>query len=217
MSTAKSHKIETFDLTEFFENRDDYVTAHYFDFFEPDEELSPVEIENRIDALTIPDAITSPQKFLEQPAVEVTDFENISTRIKKVRTTFGLTQKQMATVLDMKQPTYSDIEKEGSQPSAKTITAIAAFFNISLAYFYGLTNQFLLLNDYRTFYRVNGHTLLDFITPEKIKDIMVSNCREYYIREHIDPLNEARQQEYYESFDYYCFLKKKFENSTDFC
>lgn len=182
-NSSRVHKIEKFDIRPFYEERNTHLDECYYENKTEDpEKISP------------PDAISQANKFIQYPTIELKEFEDISAKIKKVRTAFGITQKQMATVLNMSQPSYSDIEKEGNMPSAKTMSAIAAFFNISLSYFYGLTDKFYLLNDRRTFYKVNGYCLLDFVSDGKIFDIMVENNDEYYYEEIVQPLYDEQER-----------------------
>ena len=169
----RMHKIEKFNIDSFWEVREFHLN-----------ECAIGQAERNLFIILPPDAISNSDKFLNYPTNEIRDFEEISQKIKTVRVKFGITQKQMATVLNMAQPSYSDIEKEGNMPSVKTISAIAAFFNISLSYFYGLTNEFFLLADRQTFYKVNGYCLLDFVTPEKIKEVMTENNSKYHFEEH---------------------------------
>ena len=62
---------------------------------------------------------------------------------------------------------------------------------------------------------MNGYCLLDFVSPEKIKEVMTKNCDIYYYEEFVKPahddLEEIKTQEYYESYEWYLHLKKKHE------
>ena len=172
-NSNRMHKIEKFDIDSFWDEREYHLEECVFG-----------KAERNLTLIIPPDAISNSKKFLSYPTSEIKDFEDISQKIKTVRTKFGITQKQMATVLNMAQPSYSEIEKAGNLPSVKSISAIAAFFNISLSYFYGLTNEFYLLADRQTFYKVNGYCLLDFVTPEKIREVMTENNSKYHFEEY---------------------------------
>ena len=109
-SSSQDHKIELLDATT-------YINE-FGDFFKFEDGPCP------------PDAINFSNIFLDFPLKEVGDFRSVSQKIKTVRKAFGITQKQMASVLNMSQQAYCDIEKDGNQILPKTLVPIAAFFNI---------------------------------------------------------------------------------------
>ncbi len=194
-SSNQDHKIELMDPTQYVDE--------FGDLFDLEDGPCP------------PDAISFPNIFLDFPLKEVGDFRGVSQKIKAVRKAFGITQKQMASVLNMSQQAYCEIEKDGNQILPKTLVPIAAFFNISFSFFFGFTNQFLLLQSRNAFFKVNGFCLLDFVSQEKIKEVMTQNCDVYHFEEFELPLEEAyeeiKTQEFYESYEHYLKLKKKFE------
>lgn len=61
-------------------------------------------------------------------------------RLKSLRKKAGLTQKEIAEKLNIKQQSYSRWENSTSKPSRKTLEILSNFFNVSTDYLLGNTN-----------------------------------------------------------------------------
>ncbi|EMB68643.1 helix-turn-helix domain-containing protein [Streptococcus mutans] len=61
-------------------------------------------------------------------------------RLKTLRLEAGLTQKQIAKKLHIKQQSYSRWENSVSKPSRKTLEILSKFFDVSTDYLLGKTN-----------------------------------------------------------------------------
>ena len=67
---------------------------------------------------------------------------NLGLRIKELRTQKGLSQKQLATILDLKTSTIVSAYEMGDRaPSLKTLIRMANFFNVSTDYLLGVAPQ----------------------------------------------------------------------------
>lgn len=58
-------------------------------------------------------------------------------RLKELRNAAGLTQKQMAAVLNIDRTTYVKYESGASEPTFATLTTLAEYFNVSTDYLLG--------------------------------------------------------------------------------
>lgn len=63
-----------------------------------------------------------------------------SKRLKELRNEAGLTQKEVATKLNISQPTYVQWESGRRSPSSETLEKFAKLFNVSTDYLLGKTN-----------------------------------------------------------------------------
>lgn len=63
-------------------------------------------------------------------------------RIKELREEKGLTQKELANILDLKQSTVSAWEKEKSLPRGEVLKCLAKLFECSIDYLTGETDDF---------------------------------------------------------------------------
>ena len=61
-------------------------------------------------------------------------------RLKELREERGLTQKQLATLLNLNSVTYLHYEKSQREPPLATLADMARFFEVSVDYLLGLTN-----------------------------------------------------------------------------
>ena len=61
-------------------------------------------------------------------------------RLKTLRLEKGLTQQQLADLLNMNSVTYLRYEKGQREPSIDTLIEIAAFYGVSVDYLVGLTD-----------------------------------------------------------------------------
>lgn len=61
-------------------------------------------------------------------------------RLKSLRLEAGLTQKEIATKLNMTQPQYARTENGGRKPSSETLNKFAEFFDVSTDYLLGNSN-----------------------------------------------------------------------------
>ncbi|EFQ57056.1 DNA-binding helix-turn-helix protein [Streptococcus downei F0415] len=62
-------------------------------------------------------------------------------RLKSLRLEAGLTQKEIATKLNMTQPQYARTENGGRKPSSETLNKFAEFFDVSTDYLLGNSNR----------------------------------------------------------------------------
>lgn len=114
---------------------------------------------------------------------------NLGDTLKKVREAKGLSQKELAGILDMPQPQYSRIEGGKTDPSFTTISKIANALNISLSELFRADEIFDDVNTYdKTLIEKLQHldslnedekksiyTLIDsLITKKKLKDNLQS-------------------------------------------
>lgn len=58
-------------------------------------------------------------------------------RLKELRNAAGLTQKQMAAVLNIDRTTYVKYESGASEPTFATLTTLAEYFNVTTDYLLG--------------------------------------------------------------------------------
>ena len=61
-------------------------------------------------------------------------------RLKELREERGLTQKQLATLLNLNSVTYLHYEKSLREPPLAVLADIARFFEVSTDYLLGITN-----------------------------------------------------------------------------
>lgn len=61
-------------------------------------------------------------------------------RLKELRITGGLTQKQLADILGINSVTYLHYEKEQREPPLSLLADMAKFFDVSVDYLLGLTD-----------------------------------------------------------------------------
>jgi len=64
---------------------------------------------------------------------------NFGMKLKQLRTTKGLTQNDLAAVLEVNRATVSGYETGGVYPSVEILKKISEFFNVSADYLIGLT------------------------------------------------------------------------------
>ena len=62
-------------------------------------------------------------------------------RLKELRTTKGVTQKAMATYLDMAERSYRRYETGDLEPNHKTTIKLADYFNVSTDYLLGRSDD----------------------------------------------------------------------------
>ena len=65
-------------------------------------------------------------------------------QLKKFRLSAGKTQAEVARALNITQFTYSNYEKEKTEPSAETVVKLADYFHTTIDSLYGHTVPFLL-------------------------------------------------------------------------
>ncbi len=79
-----------------------------------------------------------------------------SVRLKEIRKSMNLTQKEVATAINFAERNYQELEYGNCKPSFDTLIALADFFNVSLDYLVGRSNiptllrgkENLLMEDY---------------------------------------------------------------------
>ena len=84
----------------------------------------------------------------------------LNCNIKKIRTSYGLTQTDVANVLNLSQREYWRYEHGGYQVNSFKLMSLAIFYNVSLDWFFGL--YFCDYKDkplYEVEQSVNGYTL----------------------------------------------------------
>lgn len=64
-----------------------------------------------------------------------------SERLKELRLSKGMTQRQLAEKFKIHQTTVKDWEVKGKQPGYETLIALAQFFNVSVDYLLGVTDN----------------------------------------------------------------------------
>lgn len=67
--------------------------------------------------------------------------EHYFTRIRRLRMSRGITQKEMATVLGMTPNAYQKYEYGEREPNMATLVALADFFDVSLDYLVGRSDN----------------------------------------------------------------------------
>lgn len=60
-------------------------------------------------------------------------------RLRELRTMAGVTQRQLAEYLNIRQPTYARYETGASEPNLETLVRIAKYFGVSCDYLLGVT------------------------------------------------------------------------------
>ncbi|MCR1952935.1 helix-turn-helix domain-containing protein [Clostridium sp. DSM 100503] len=61
-------------------------------------------------------------------------------RLKELREKHGLTQEQLAKILNITRPTIAGYETKGKQPDYEKLKILADFFNVSIDYLLGHTD-----------------------------------------------------------------------------
>lgn len=70
------------------------------------------------------------------------DRKNFAARLLELRTKYGLSTQKLANALGLKSKgTITQFEKELTSPSADTLTALADFFDVSLDYLVGRSDD----------------------------------------------------------------------------
>lgn len=99
----------------------------------------------------------------------------LNSRIKEMRIENGLTQSDVANVLDISQREYWRMEQDGFNPNFLRIATLARFYNVSMDWFSGLCNKRLTFGTFPENARVwcNGYNLQEMkeakAKGEKIK------------------------------------------------
>lgn len=73
-------------------------------------------------------------------AIEIPNTSTFAQRLKALRKEAGLTQKEIAEQLGIKQPTYAQWENGRVKPKAETLEKFSNFFNVSTDYLLGHTD-----------------------------------------------------------------------------
>ena len=86
------------------------------------------------------------ENIIHQQLVDVNDFrrnimKNSNERLKKLRIDRGITQKEMAEILEMTVTGYQYYEHGKREISVKALTALADYFNVSTDYLLGRTDD----------------------------------------------------------------------------
>ncbi|GGK32982.1 transcriptional regulator [Caldalkalibacillus thermarum] len=79
-------------------------------------------------------------------------------RLKKLRKNHDLTQQKLADHLGLKRPTYAKYETGENQPDPDTLKKIADFFNVSVDYLLGRTDDPTPPGVNTVFYDLDGLT-----------------------------------------------------------
>lgn len=83
---------------------------------------------------------------------------SFGTRLKKIRTASHVTQQELADYLNVTRPTIAGYETKGKEPDYKTLSMIAAYFNVSIDYllsgkdYPGSLDTFSSSKEYQAFY-----------------------------------------------------------------
>lgn len=64
--------------------------------------------------------------------------EVLGSRLKDARTFAGLTQKEVANILKLKQPTIASYESGRTEPDIETLGKLAQLYDVSVDYLIGL-------------------------------------------------------------------------------
>lgn len=78
----------------------------------------------------------------------------LSTRIKELRTSMGLTQKEFGELINVSTVSVSSYETEAKSPSLDMVINIARKCNVSIDWLCGLSQNKSLNNEYSTYYDV---------------------------------------------------------------
>ncbi|UZQ49138.1 helix-turn-helix domain-containing protein [Clostridium kluyveri] len=74
------------------------------------------------------------------------DFIQIGSKIKYIRKQKGISQKEMAKILEIPYSTYSNYENNNREPDANTLNKIAKVFKISINQLLGISHYIETLN-----------------------------------------------------------------------
>ena len=122
------------------------------------EELTPEQwksFERTRDLLGIEEALAN----LPDVGDTVECYTMVNQRIKELRKEHGLTQNDLANVLDVSQREYWRYEQEGYSVSILNLTQIAIFYNVSLDWFSGFHSTRKPFFEEGEETMVNGYTL----------------------------------------------------------
>lgn len=76
----------------------------------------------------------------------IVDINLINKRLREIRKHYGLSQKQVAEALNIKQPSYARLEIEGHGISDDTIIMICLFYDVSANYLLGFIDDMVPIN-----------------------------------------------------------------------
>lgn len=76
--------------------------------------------------------------------------EGFGAKLRNLRTEINLTQKNLATILNVSIPTLSHWECDYQEPSFKDLANLAKTLNVSIDYLLGLEDDLGTANDYET-------------------------------------------------------------------
>lgn len=103
-----------------------------------------------------------------------------SERLKLLRDEKGLTQKEIAKLLNLARSTYSGWEVEGKEPGSEMICTLAKFFGVSCDYILGFSNErnhndTVFANDHEEFKNCYDNL------PDDLKSIVAKTFDSFYL------------------------------------
>lgn len=114
-------------------------------------------------------------------------------RLKLLRLEADLTQTELAKQIKISQPSYSDWEKGVSKPSAENINKLAKFFNVSIDYLLGNTDDKYSdekdLSEFEILYRKTSNNL-----TEKQQEILKEELKAF-LKERSEILKEFNKEQ----------------------
>lgn len=72
--------------------------------------------------------------------------ESFATRLNKLRTDNGLTMEQLGKIIGTTRATISNLENEQKKPSLDMVIKLAEYFNVSIDYLVGRTDDPIFYN-----------------------------------------------------------------------
>lgn len=102
-----------------------------------------------------------------------------SARFTEQRNKKGVTQAQLAEMLDKKRSTISGYETEGKEPDFDTLCEFAEFFGVSTDYLLGLSNNIGNRDD--ALFNANTYVKGAYLSlPAPLRDVVVQTYKSFY-------------------------------------
>ena len=124
----------------------------------------------------------------------------ISERIKEQRTNKGLSQAELAAIIDVSMHTVFRWEKGQNQPDAQEISKLSSFFNVSSDYLLGKTNDAGIVTNETQTKMIRIAEELDRMVRDLSHDNPEISILMRNTAEHWDELNDTEKQSIADGF-----------------
>lgn len=141
-----------------------------------------------------------------------------SARFAEQRNKKGLSQAQLAEMLDKKRSTISGYETGGKEPDFDTLCEFAEFFGVSTDYLLGLSNNIGNRDD--ALFNANSYIKGSYLTlPAPLRDTVVQTYNAFYdiLRGDMQTACSAQLNTYMELFSLIAESRKKVKSVVENC